>query len=373
LKKLYNIINILFIASLFALGPTTLFAVPNYLFLILLVVGTIFLISDRKFLKILKNRELGIQFRLTIVLFITSLLSRYSSEALPGFFSYCIACLMGVFSAFLIKDEKDLKNILMAVTLGGLGLVIFYMQNASLSALQTRQLTEGVLSLNSFSHTIIISFCAGFMLLTLKNSKFLKFSIIAVLFIFFIALILSGSRQSLVTILTLFVVYVVIKSLLLKKGGFKNIFIGIIGLIIFGYLLMEYGSETALLKRMSETNVEEDERFELIALAFKLFLDSPILGHGIGTFKFYNNFYVYTHNTFLELLFVGGFFGLFFYLMSHYSIIKFIYYKKFDNVSFSAASISVLMSFLVSGQFFILVYYHRNIYKYEGKRFISKV
>ncbi|MVZ65764.1 hypothetical protein GQF61_07825 [Sphingobacterium sp. DK4209] len=378
MKKIYNILNILFVASLFALGPTMLFAVPNYLFIILLVVSALFIISDRLYLRVLSNKEVSIQIQFALILLITAMLSRYADEALAGFLSFFIACVMGIFSSFLIKDENDFKRILTAITVGGFILVVFYMRSASLSALQTRQLTEGVLSLNSFSHTIIISFCAGFMLLNLSISKPFKFLIIGILFVFFIALILSGSRQSLVTILTLFVVYIVVKSLLLKKGGIKNILIGVVALISVGYFLMLYGSDTVLLKRMAETNVEEDERFELITIAFELFLNSPIIGHGIGTFKYYNDFYVYTHNTFLELLFVGGILSLFLFLKGHYSLVKFIFLGKFPNLGLSAASIAVLISFIISGQFFIfydsklalilffsIIYFHRNLYSYE--------
>jgi len=99
----------------------------------------------------------------------------------------------------------------------------------------------------------------------------------------------------------------------------------------------------------------DDIRLDLVKQAFKGFLDSPWLGNGAGVFSHYSSF-VYTHTTYLEILFSYGLCGIslffwFLYTGLHSHRMPKLSEPKLLNTYkiLNSAKLALIIFFLLSG------------------------
>jgi|26BtaG_2_1085354.scaffolds.fasta_scaffold03053_6 O-antigen ligase len=92
-------------------------------------------------------------------------------------------------------------------------------------------------------------------------------------------------------------------------------------------------------------NATDDTRIDIASTAFGAFLSSPIFGNGINTFSYFSEF-VYTHNSYLEILFSQGLFGIILYG-------SFILYSLMDR----SKNEKVFFKKLVRSKKFVIIYF----------------
>lgn len=130
-----------------------------------------------------------------------------------------------------------------------------------------------------------------------------------------------GSRQALILSLGSIALYYTIKCF--QKPTTKNIIYILIVLFstlaILIYVVNDPFLNQTLGKRLVRTYIDEtsdNARINLIKEGYKFFLDSPLLGTGLGSYRMLiHNVQAYAHNNYIELLVSCGFIGFTFYHM----------------------------------------------------------
>lgn len=208
--------------------------------------------------------------------------------------------------------------------------------------------TEVTGNANIFTALFMYSgvFAAWFMVYE-KKKMYRLIYLLAFVFILFI-MIASGGRKTIIAIMGALGVFLVMKESGHKKKIIKNtilaiaivagIFVAILKVPILYDLIGERFEGLFDFFTGKGSNVSSDDtRGQIFVLALKGWLDQPLLGHGIDSFKSFNravtgHFY-YAHNNFAELLYDVGIvgFALFYYMFVYiYKRLKLInadYYK----------------------------------------------
>lgn len=135
-----------------------------------------------------------------------------------------------------------------------------------------------------------------------------------------IALVLSRSRMGNTAFFTGLLVAGTLSLLLMRKKS-KSLIILLTSLIIFDVAIMStFFGIKQVAERIQKTSPKYETRDEVAKDAINMILDKPVLGHGIGTFKYtYPNYrsesvynlriYDHVHNDYLEFLVELGFPG----------------------------------------------------------------
>lgn len=202
-----------------------------------------------------------------------------------------------------------------------------------------------------------------YMYLFPKSRKIYKLVSLIVILTSFFLVISSGSRGALVSIL-IPLMYLFIKSI---KNNFKTIIVLSISLFfvlnIFHDKLIQLPIYNRLLAlpmalgwNIVNNNIDaefataaDDTRVNLANIAFEAFLDKPIFGNGANTFSYFSE-YVYTHNTYLEIIFSQGLVGTLAY--TGFLIIILIKKPKYKNqlsVRMNKSKNFVLIYFILAG------------------------
>ncbi|MCX0339646.1 O-antigen ligase family protein [Acinetobacter radioresistens] len=195
-------------------------------------------------------------------------------------------------------------------------------------------------SLGLLSSTFCVTIIIYNYLFGQYNSKYKNYvCYIALLFSIFF-LFLSGSRGSLLSVLVPSIYILInfkrilrIKYILLFSSVVFLFFIfynKISNLIFFQRILLlpqalgfNIGNPVEVSEDLEAAG--DDSRLNIAQIVLENFYNNPILGYGISSFKYFSNF-VYTHNTFLEIMFSLGLVGLILY----YFPLLFIFFKSFS-------------------------------------------
>lgn len=184
-------------------------------------------------------------------------------------------------------------------------------------------------------------FAAWFMIYAERKMSRLIY-LLALIFILFI-MISSGGRKTIVAVLLTMGLFLIMKGKYDKWKILRNITITIIAIVSFFMIIWNVPLLYELIGERFEglfdlfvgkdSNVNSDStREQMFILAIEKWLNRPLLGYGIDSFKFFNrgvtgHFY-YAHNNVAELLYDVGIIGflLFYWIFLHiYKQLKLIH------------------------------------------------
>ncbi|MEO0096944.1 MAG: O-antigen ligase family protein [candidate division WOR-3 bacterium] len=360
---LYFILPILPIAEGFKRAGIVIFV-----FLILILA---FLYSIYKKPQIINNLSYLIKepiYLLLILIGITLFISvlrlpfAFSEYGYVKFFSYLLLSLVPSFSLLLIKEDKKLKRFIY--------FLIFFLSIFFIYTL-FRILSEGLenvleneiipyrlgfsLSVVTFGRWAGIGVFSLFLLFFTEKNRLVKILSFILIPLLLYLLLLSGTRGA---ILALFVCLFIFFFLKIKNLKEKIIFVL---LFIFLFFIFYSLLPTMITERLTYFQDESSvNRLEAFSLAFKNFLDSPIIGKGLGSFPYYTYNFIYPHNIFTEFASETGFLGLIPFIIYILICFKKVF-KKFQEKSL----VSLFPAFL-----FIYTFIHSQFSFDIGNNFL---
>lgn len=216
---------------------------------------------------------------------------------------------------------------------------------------------------NSFSAMYMMAGVLAAWLATYKKgkSKFLYWGLFASSLW---TMAMSGGRK---TILAL-IMATVFCILFIETGGFiKNLFalIKILLLLLILYLvvmnvpilydMIGHRFEALQMMLLNETQGSEvnsdNIRISMIEIGLEGWLASPLWGHGVDTFKYYNRetlgYFYYAHNNYVELLYDFGVLGFFLYYGFQAKILRKLFKGRQVNRSFRVLGMALGVMILV--------------------------
>ena len=199
-------------------------------------------------------------------------------------------------------------------------------------------------NISSFSILVKLPFLFIYQSLNQKQNKLISIFLEAIVII---SIILLESRAAILILTTIYL----LKSIFLKDK-IKSIFS--LCLIILSVVIYYPFSRVLKSKDIISSNIIIDEslslRFDFFSNAINFFIDSPLIGNGIGMWKIISNQMqlsqvpYYVHNDFLQFLVETGVLGFVFYVLFFLSIFYLIK-NKWNN--FSIYTLLALLIFLI--------------------------
>lgn len=190
--------------------------------------------------------------------------------------------------------------------------------------------------------------------LTLYNKNFIMrvCSALSLLLILYL-MALSGGRKTIIAVISCTMFFVWKKG----EGNLKKKIISIVAICIalYGVLYMimnipwlydvvgyRFDGLLSFVGGTGESNVTSDDlRKRMIEMGLQGWFESPIFGHGLDAFKFFNKettgHFFYSHNNYVEMLYDFGILGFLFYYVYIYKL-----YKKLTKVPRELESFSIL-------------------------------
>lgn len=288
------------------------------------------LISGFYILKLLiNNRDVIPKTKLTVLTIVGSFIflfwSAYSApNPTEGFISlYKLVVIVAVFFSSL-NALKNIENSLFylstifaySLLIEGGYTIIDYFNEENFTGIANNR--------NISSSSIIIKLTFLIYIISKTSKKSLKnfYRIIELMSI--ISIIILQSRLGLVSMI---LIYVMMFSYFTASK--KQLFVPAL-MILLSISIFNYGNLNAEIKNYNILNLTSDEsanqRINFYSFALDLFLDKPITGHGLGSWKYESLKYkdpttrsvlvpYYTHNDFLQILAELGIVGLIIYLL----------------------------------------------------------
>ena len=186
--------------------------------------------------------------------------------------------------------------------------------------------------------------------------------------IFITSILLTGSRYSFLASL---ISIILILFFFYRKNTYfsKSIKYAMILILIFTCIFLAYYFLPSSVFNRFFNKESIYKRLDLYKFAWNLFLERPILGHGINTFLYYT-FYetglleqTYTHNVFLQLLLETGIIG-FLFIVTPFILTLFFSIKISNNIIYKTNSnyneeknIKIALQFSLYFQFIFLIYF----------------
>lgn len=287
------------------------------------------------------------------------------SNSLKGTIFLFLSYLGVIFFYSIIKgDDYSLKKSLYFLTIGSLfvnlrNIYHYFLNNDG--SLRFSGIAEQPNSLGLLSATLSIIILVYIKIYGQKFDYKEKVVVYLSIFLCLIFLLLSGSRGSLLSVLIPFL-YMYMNYKKIFKLKYSLYLICIISLF---YIFWEeiykltFFQRVLLLPQALGINIfnnlevsdefsaaSDDSRLDIFNLVFSNFQQSPFLGHGISSFKYFSD-YVYAHNSFLEILFSMGLVGIFLY----YAPLFYVLYKSFlfKNTKYNQSIKALFLFLMVSG------------------------
>ena len=203
---------------------------------------------------------------------------------------------------------------------------------------------------------------AAWFIVNEKKKVHRLFYLLAFAFILFI-MINSGGRKTIIAVMAALSVFFILKKEGRKRKILRNIilasaviigdFTAILNIPLLYDLIGErFEGLFGLFTGKGSTVSSDSTREQMIVAALKGWLEQPLLGHGIDSFKFFNreitgHFY-YAHNNFVELLYDVGLVGfVLFYYMYVYVYKRLRLIQNSENYKYKVLGYGLLVELLV--------------------------
>lgn len=297
-----------------------------------------------------------------LILFLNLFFIEHQDTGFEGFISLSKNIFTALIPALFIYDINKLKNFLIAFITGGAVNTLINVINGlgSLSTGERHISTDILLSINSFAHAGIVYFVCTVLLYSMVVTNKTKLVLLLNMFLILLSSMITGSRQVFISI---FVFIVIVQVYRLKANRFKGLFkftLSITSFIFMIRLMFIYFPYSPIVRRFTEGENKGDEsRLYFSEQVWSLFLKEPVIGYGVDTFRYFSDFYIYTHSTYLELLFTGGVFYILFYFIYYFLVFKnanYIIKRSYNKLNRKIYIIMVacIGALLVNGLFYLV-------------------
>lgn len=235
--------------------------------------------------------------------------------------------------SFRIKNEKDIRRIICLFVLYVLVSLGYVYATHDFTAGVTRlgygedvgnivNILARIGALGAILNLFIIQYYGYH-----KNNSKKKILLLIVEVIIIVLMMLCGSRSGIIAVVMGGIIYAVSYFPNVKK--IKGLAMVLCGLAIFIYLVNKnaylnvlfattWGSlYNYLFHREKFIGISVISRSEMIMLGMQLWIKSPLLGWGMGSFEKLNPYQVYAHNNYVEILSGVGFIGFLLYYIVH--------------------------------------------------------
>ena len=231
---------------------------------------------------------------------------------------------------FAINNIKEWE--LAWKTIGLVGLVVsvvgYFIEAPTIQTDEYFRLSGITGNANGTANYARVAIVAGLILLQLTQKKFIKVAIwVTILFLAY-TILLTASRSNFANVVFILGGYFAFKYF----NGWRLILLLLL-LYIFGniilYLAESFLSDFYLFDRLTRNDsvtaaLDDESRLQLYALAWKYFIENPLLGIGLNQFHFYSEGKI-THTDILDILVQLGIFAGFIYVS--------IYIKLFHRIT----------------------------------------
>lgn len=185
------------------------------------------------------------------------------------------------------------------------------------------------LNANTIAYMCFYSICSVYYIGDLVKNKsiarLLKMSFFAMIPVVIYVSFITASRQVLPTSLAVWVFLFYQRYLKGSRKSINTLFIIIVvsiaAVVLYDKVFQSLYSGSMLALRTEETDAT-DTRFLIIKEALRVSSDYLIFGVGSGNFVHMNQYHIFTHNSYLEMLVSSGILGLILYVAVIYKFLK---------------------------------------------------
>lgn len=264
-------------------------------------------------------------------------------------------------------SENKIRNFYKYLVIAGISLIVILVYTFPLTTwLDGRLGSNAILGLNPNRIGLNLTVSAIAALHMYKASK--RKSYLAVLIIFIVTIVLTGSRKALFILIFGMIGLVYLNS----RNITKKINIIMIGLLVsvlvyFAittiqplYEIVGYRIEAVFDSLLGRGDSDESLyiRKTLIDSGRNLFLRSPLVGYGMGSFGTVSGYDTYAHNNYIEMLVGLGVFGTLIY----YSMYMFVIKNLFKMKKYSKDNLLLIIMISLIIMEYALVSYRSPIY-----------
>lgn len=310
-----NVLNVLFGILIFTIPFYPSIYVKFGFFIVLALLLFLEVLRQKTIGLIWQEVFLGLLFILAMVYFVFGNLN-HSSQLNTIFFYYITPFLMLFTVRRLWKNTREWL-ILGYSYLAGCATATFILIFKWWATGSIKRITIGELNINYVSYCLVTGLAIGAALLVLIKHKAHTRLLTLILILLTIGVFVSGTRGSIISIITLLVAYIYIKF---REYPIRVVFM-LLSSIILGFILFSV-TPSIIFSAILDDGSDDltNGRSYLWKLAISYISESPIFGNGIDSFINKNPEGIRVHNVFLSILVEFGIIGLLLYTSVIFSI-----------------------------------------------------
>lgn len=266
-----------------------------------------------------------------VICFLSLMWSQSFSTSLNTAKGFLEIVIIGSLFLSQVYDKKKAEFYTKAVVLAGLCLMIRVLVEFPIASWGMVRLHNASLNSNSIGLLLAVSTLCAYHLYKITTKK--VYLIAA--FPFIITILFTGSRKAFIGI-ALGLVFLWWLHIENKTKKIAMIPLAFIAILVLFYLALNIPSLYNVIGYRIEgffnifgdaviTDMSIIQRSEMINVGYKLFLQSPLFGHGVDSYSSISGFGTYSHNNYIELLSDIGLIGtLWYYSIYIYNIKRII-------------------------------------------------
>ena len=298
-----------------------------------------------------------------------------NSEWFSTFYQMLVILALSLSFAQFIESRKDIRLVCYAYMLGAVLLMAFLAAAGRLNEDQ-RLGTTVMGNANSFAGMYMMAAIMSVWMVLNGKNFWEKLLFLAGLIVIFYGLLLSGGRKFiLIPFVVLYIMLLLRKD---KRGrshvlGYTLLILAVFGLLVWLMMTNEtlyrsVGYRMQYLFNMiegeGEIGASNEMRKNLMGLAFKEGLESPVWGHGFDSFKNLAlqelSFYAYSHNNWTEMLHNYGLIGFAVYYWFYVKIVAGIWKYRRTAQDLTTFAIAVVIAAFVCEYGVVSYYEYQN-------------